>query len=160
MKRPGRLLCEAWEAAAMIEGTMCQKRVPGPAHFWKPGQLRWVQEPFIEFVGRREPTKYGIVYRADTKGDMAGAPPHLKHVDCKVKVRAAEEMRMGSSRLTIEVTDVVVGDRVNIYDLDRDHLPEGWNVALRWGLDSAPILCPRIAPAALIRFNVIHVEAA
>jgi len=144
----------------MLEGTMCQKRVPGPAYFWKVGQLRWVQEPFIEFVDRKRQTLCGITYRADHQGAIAGPPEHMRHSHCKSYIRGAEQMRAGSSRLTLEITEVVVGERVNIYDLDHDHIREGWNVALRWGVNAATYLNPPIAMGALIRFNVIRENVA
>lgn len=108
--RPRLIVCEAWETAAMMAGQMKQKRVPASLWKWepKPGALIWVQEPFVEWIGVKNPGHCDLGYRADAgpKGLFPPMPDHLKNVHVKAHVREAKQMRAGDSRITLEVTDV------------------------------------------------------
>lgn len=100
----GRIVLRREEAAMLKDGERFQfARARLVTRFSRPpttGDLIWVQEPFVEIEGRRDPTRAGIHY-----GTMVGyrTPAHLKHADCKVHVCMAQEMSLALSRFTLEV---------------------------------------------------------
>lgn len=106
--RPRLIICEAWEAAAMMAGKMTQKRVP--LALWRippgPGALVWVQEPFVEWFQVGNPAHCDLGYRADAGPGELFAPmaDHLKNLNVRTCVRDPKEMRAGDSRLTLELT--------------------------------------------------------
>lgn len=104
----GRIALTAGEARALKDGAefkLNQSRIV-PARDRRPAirDLIWVQEPFVEFEGRRDQTMFGFAY-----GSIPGLarPPHLKNVDCKVRVRGPEKMARSLSRTCLEVTAVI-----------------------------------------------------
>lgn len=106
--RPRYIAMDAWEASALIAGTMTQKRVP--IDHWRyaprPGSLIWVQEPFVEWTGVKQKAMCAIGFRADAGpgGLFPDQPAFLKNVHTKFRVYEAKDLRAGDSRLTLEVT--------------------------------------------------------
>lgn len=106
--RPRYIAMDAWEASALIAGTMTQKRVP--LDHWRyaprPGSLIWIQELFCEWTGVKQPAMCATGYIADAGpgGVFPDQPKFLKNVHTKFRVYEPKYMRAGDSRLTLEVT--------------------------------------------------------
>ena len=97
----------------------------------KPGDLLWVQETFVEFVGwRRGAGHYGMSY--GTIGSDARAPAHMLDVERKVHQRQAKDMVRGQSRLTLEVDrtwSARLGD-IGLSDILASGIVETWQGSL------------------------------
>lgn len=115
--KPLSVILHSSEVRAILAGKQTQLRLPAwaldkgiarkPSRYaaLASGDLLWVQEPYVEFVGwRKGQGKYGIGYGHIGHGALA--PAHMRDVEKKVHPRQADRMPRAHSRLTLEVTQV------------------------------------------------------
>jgi hypothetical protein len=168
--KPRYLEFEPWEVAAMLAGTMTQKRVPHDQWRWppRPGNLIWVQEPHIEWIGKgRDTNMAALGYVADAGPGIAlslPAPANFKNRHFSTNLRKAKDLRTRDSRLTLEVIETEYRSQSLFRDGEVE--AEGLPLLCKWEHENDPMLgfiafwrrqyrAPQ-SPVLIIRFRVMQ----